>query len=142
MRGVVGHSAKNVVIAFVIAAIMAQYPIVLAIHVTGIRSLGQRTLEVRGIVELHRGSDVWTGPENFSFFSEWWQSEAAAERVSSDSRGMITLHSITWTLVESKANSDVLRFRAVVTVNPAASPPWHKGWPNGWNDGQHNGWQT
>ena len=140
MKGVVGHSAKNVVIAFIIAAIMAQYPFVLSIGITGITPLGKRTLEVRGTVELQRGSDMWTGPENFSFFNEWWQSEAAAERVSSDSRGMITLHSISWTLVESKADSDVLRFRAIITVNPAASPPWNKGWPISWNDGKHNGW--
>jgi hypothetical protein len=142
MKGAVGLVAKNAVLAFVIAAIMAQYPIVLSIHVTGITPLGQRTLEVRGTVELQRGSDMWTGPENFSWFNEWWQSEAAVDRVSSDSHGMITLHSITWTLVESKENSDVLRFKAVVTVNPAASPPWHKGWPISWNDGQHKGWQT
>jgi len=128
MKGVVGHSAKNVVIAFVIAAIMAQYPFVLSISIMGITPLGNRTLEVRGTVELQRGSGVWSGPENFSFFNEWWQSEAAVDKVSSDSRGMITLHSITWTLIEQKANSDVLGFTAIITVNPAASPPWHKGW--------------
>ena len=128
MKGVVGHSAKNVVIAFIIAAIMAQYPFVLSISITGITPLGKRTLEVRGTVELQRGSDVWSGPENFVWFNEWWQSEAAADRVFSDTRGMITLHSISWTLIESKANSDVLGFTAIVTVNPAASPPWHKGW--------------
>ena len=128
MKGVVGHSAKNVVIAFVIAAIMAQYPFVLSIGIMGITPLGNRTLEVRGTVELQRGSGVWSGPENFSFFNEWWQSEAAVDKVSSDSRGMITLHSITWTLIEQKANSDVLGFTAIITVNPAASPPWHKGW--------------
>ncbi len=129
MKGAVNLVAKNAVLAFVIAAIMAQYPIVLSINVTGITPLGARTLEVTGTVELQRGSDMWTGPENFSYFNEWWQSEAAVARISSDSRGMITLHSISWTLVESKAGSDVLAFRATITVNPAASPPWHKGFP-------------
>jgi hypothetical protein len=128
MKGVVGHSAKNVVIAFIIAAIMAQYPFVLAISICGITPLGGRTFEVRGTVELQRGSDAWSGPENFVWFSEWWQSEAAADKVFSDSRGMITLHSISWTLVREKADSDVLRFTAIVSVNPAAAPPWHKGW--------------
>jgi len=127
MKGAVGLVAKNAVIALIIAAIMAQYPFVLAINVTGIAPLGKRTFEVSGTVELQRGSGVWSGPENFVWFSEWWQSEAAADRVFSDTRGMITLHSISWTLVEEKAGSDVLGFTAIVTVNPAASPPWHKG---------------
>jgi hypothetical protein len=128
MKGAVGLVAKNAVIAVVIAAIMAQYPIVLSVNITGISPLGGRTLEVRGTVELQRGGDEWAGPENFSWFNEWWQSEEAADRVFSDSRGMITLHSIAWTLVEQKSDSDVLEFRAVITVKSSASPPWHKGW--------------
>jgi hypothetical protein len=141
MKGAVGLVAKNAVLAFVIAAIMAQYPIVLSVNVTRITPLGHRTLEVRGTVELQRGSDMWMGPGNFVWFNEWWQSEEAADRVFSDSRGLIKLHSIEWMLVEEKADSDVLRFRAIITVNPAASRPWHKGWPNSWNDGLHKGWQ-
>ena len=128
MKGAVGLVAKNAVIAVIIAAIMAQYPFVLSVNITGITPLGRRTLEVRGTVELQRGSEAWTGPENFYWFNEWWQSQEAADRVFSDSRGMITLHSISWTLIEQKAGSDVLGFTATITVNPAASPPWHKGW--------------
>ncbi len=127
MRSAVGLVAKNAVLAFVIAAIMAQYPIVVSVNVTGITPLGRRTFEVRGTVELQRGSDAWVGPENFSWFNDWWQSEAAADRVFSDSHGVITLHSISWTLIESKADSDVLGFTAVITVNPAAFPHWHEG---------------
>jgi hypothetical protein len=108
--------------------IMAQYPIVLSVSISGITPLGGRTLEVRGTVELQRGSEGWIGPDNFYWFNEWWQSEEAADRVFSDSRGMITLHSISWTLVEQKSDSDVLGFTAVVTVKASASPPWHKGW--------------
>jgi hypothetical protein len=126
------------VLAFVIAVIMAQYPIVLSLSVTGITPLGGRALEVRGTVELQRGSEGWIGPGNFYWFNEWWQSEEAADRVFSDSRGMITLHSITWTLVEQKTDSDVLEFRAIITVKPSASPPWHKGWDNPLG---HKGWQ-
>jgi hypothetical protein len=126
MKGAVGLVAKNAVLAFVIAAIMAQYPFVTAINVTGITPLGKRTFEIRGTVELQRGSEVWSGPENFGWFNEWWQSEAAVDKVFSDSHGMITLHSISWTLVESKAGSDVLAFTAVVTLNPAANPQWHQ----------------
>jgi hypothetical protein len=128
MKGAVGLVAKNAVIAVIIAAIMAQYPIVLSVSISGITPLGGRTLEVRGTVELQRGSEGWIGPDNFYWFNEWWQSEEAADRVFSDSRGMITLHSISWTLVEQKSDSDVLGFTAVVTVKASASPPWHKGW--------------
>lgn len=128
MKGAVSLVAKNGVLAFVIALIMAQYPIVLAVNITGITPLGGRTLQVRGTVELQRGSDSWIGPENFNYFNEWWQSQAAADRVFSDSRGTITLHSITWTLIEQKADSDVLGFTAVITVDPSAAAPWHKGW--------------
>lgn len=128
MKGAGGLVAKNAVIAFVIAAIMAQYPYVLSVNVTGITPLGGRTLEVKGTVELQRGSEVWSGPENFDWFNMWWQSAEAANKVFSDSRGMITLHSITWTLIEQKASSDVLEFTAVITVDPSASQPWHKGW--------------
>ena len=42
MKGAVGLVAKNAVIAVVIAAIMAQYPIVLSVNITGITPLGGR----------------------------------------------------------------------------------------------------
>jgi hypothetical protein len=128
MKGAVSLVAKNAVLAFVIAVIMAQYPNVLSVNITGIAPLGGRTLEVRGTVELRRGSEEWIGPENFYWFNQWWQSQEAADRVFSDSHGIIQLHSITWTLLEQKASSDVLGFTAVMTVNPSAAPPWHKGW--------------
>lgn len=128
MKGAVGFGIKNAVLVFALAVIMVRYPYVLSFNVTGIVPLGGRTLEVRGVVELQRDSDGWIGPENFYWFDQWWQSEEAVNLVSSESRGIIRLHSITWTLIEEKENSDVLRFTAVVTVNPAASPPWHKGW--------------
>jgi hypothetical protein len=128
VKGAVSLGVKNAVLALAIAVIMAQYPYVLSVNVTGITPLGGRTIEVRGTVELQRGSEGWIGPDNFYWFNLWWQSEEAANRVNSDSRGMITLHSITWTLVEQKTNSDVLEFTAVITVDPSASPPWHKGW--------------
>jgi len=128
MKGAVSLVVKNGVIALAIAVIMAQYPYVLSVNVTGITPLGGRTLEVRGVVELQRGSEGWIGPGNFYWFNLWWQSEEAADRVFSDSRGTIQLHSITWTLIEEKENSDVLGFTAVITVDPSAAPPWHKGW--------------
>lgn len=128
MKGVVGFGVKNAVLAFVIVVVMVRFPCVLSFDVTGIVPLGGRTLLVRGTVELQRGSEGWIGPENFYWFNEWWQSEDAASLVSSESHGLIQLHSITWTLIEEKGDSDVLEFVAVVTVFPAASPPWHKGW--------------
>ena len=128
MKGAVGFGVKNAVLVFVIAVIMVRYPYVVSFNITEIVPLGGRTLEVRGVVELRRGSEGWIGPENFYWFDQWWQSEEAAGLVLSESRGMIQLHSIAWTLIEEKENSDVLGFTAVVTVNPAASPPWRKGW--------------
>jgi hypothetical protein len=85
-------------------------------------------MEVRGTVVLRRGSAMWSGPDNFYWFNLWWQSEEAAEKVFSESHGMIRLHSITWTLVDEKRNSDVLRFKAIITVDLTISPPWHGFW--------------
>ena len=69
----------------------------------------------------------WIGPENLYWFNLWWQSEGC-DRVVSESHGIIQIHSITWTLIEEKENSDVLEFTAVITVFPSVSPPWRKGW--------------
>ena len=123
-----GLAVKNAVLVFVIATIMARYPYLLSFNVTDITPLGGRRLLVKGVVEFQRGSEGWIGPENFYWFDLWWQSEEGADLVSSESRGLIQLHSITWTLIEEKENSDVLEFTAIITVNPSASPPWRKGW--------------
>ncbi len=128
MKGVAGHGIKNAVLVLVIAVIMARYPYVLSLNITGMAPLGGRTLLVKGTVELQRGSEGWIGPENFYWFNQWWQSQEAANLIFSESHGLIQLHSIIWTLIEEKQNSDVLEFTAVITVFPAASPPWHKGW--------------
>ena len=128
MKGLMGLTVKNAVLVFVIATIMARYPYLLSFNVTDITPLGGRRLMVKGVVEFQRGSEGWIGPENFYWFNLWWQSEEGADLVSSESRGLIQLHSITWTLIEEKENSDVLEFTAVITVSPSASPPWRKGW--------------
>ncbi len=128
MKGLGGLVVKNAVLIFVIATIMACYPYVLSFDVVQLAPLGGRTVQVRGVVEFQRDSDGWMGPDNFYWFNLWWQSEDAANQVFSGSRGIIQLHSITWTLIEEKTDSDVLAFTAVITVFPSASPPWRKGW--------------
>lgn len=128
MKGLGGLVVKNAVLIFVIATIMAYYPYVLSFDIVQLAPLGGRTVQVRGVVEFQRDSDGWMGPDNFYWFNLWWQSEDAANQVFSGSRGIIQLHSITWTLIEEKTDSDVLEFTAVITVFPSASPPWRKGW--------------
>lgn len=128
MKGPIGHVIKNAVLVFVIATIMARYPYVLSFNIMQITPMGGRTIEVKGLVEFQRGSEGWTGPENFYWFNLWWQSAEAANKVLSESHGLIQLHSLTWALIEEKENSDVLEFTAVITVFPSASPPWRKGW--------------
>jgi hypothetical protein len=128
MKGLMGAVLKNAVLIFVLVTIMARFPYVLSFDVVQITPLGGRTLQVKGVVEFQRNSDGWLGPENLYWFNLWWQNTEAADLVASESRGLIQLHSITWTLIEEKANSDVLEFTAVITVFPSASPPWRKGW--------------
>lgn len=119
--------AKLVIIPLVIAYIVSVYPAVLNIQFTAV-PVGPRTFLVTGTVEMQRYSDIWTDPDNFDWFEQWWASEDGRQKFNEDSMGLLKLHSILWKIVEEKENSDVLEFTAVIEVCPSATKNWKPIW--------------